>query len=86
MSEVAGPFIVTLRIPNRGRLMVDDRRIVSIKVCSFNNYPVAHPLVASVTVYEGYFCTYLKILVHAFYCNSKTKGVCFIFNACHATI
>jgi hypothetical protein len=31
MSEVAGPFIVTLRIPNRGRLMVDDRRAVSIK-------------------------------------------------------
>ncbi|CAI8015195.1 hypothetical protein GBAR_LOCUS9445 [Geodia barretti] len=31
MSEVAAPFIVTLRIPNRGRLMVDDRRAVSIK-------------------------------------------------------
>ena len=34
MSEVAAPFIVTLRIPNRGRLMVDDRRAMYIKVCS----------------------------------------------------
>ncbi|CAI8019803.1 hypothetical protein GBAR_LOCUS11864 [Geodia barretti] len=32
VSEVAASFIVTLRIPNRGRLMVDDHRAVSIKV------------------------------------------------------
>ena len=32
VSEVAAPFVVTLRIPNRGRLMVDDSRIISIKV------------------------------------------------------
>ena len=34
MSEVVAPFVVTLRIPNRGRLMVDDGRRVSINVSS----------------------------------------------------
>lgn len=30
-SEIAAPFVVTLRVPNRGRMMVDDRRSVSLK-------------------------------------------------------
>ena len=34
MSEVVAPFVVTLRIPKRGHLMVDDDRRVSINVSS----------------------------------------------------
>ena len=33
-SEIVAPFVITLRLPNRGRLMVNDQRIVSIKVSS----------------------------------------------------
>ena len=37
MSEVVAPFVVTLRIPNRGRLIVDDGRRVSINVSSLTS-------------------------------------------------
>ena len=37
VSEVVAPFVVTLRIPNRGRLMVDDGRRVSINVSSLTS-------------------------------------------------
>jgi hypothetical protein len=30
-AEIAAPWVVSLKIPNRGRVMVDDRRLISIK-------------------------------------------------------
>ena len=35
-SEIVAPFIITLRLPNRGRLMVSNQRSISIKVSSQN--------------------------------------------------
>ena len=32
VAEIAAPWVVCLKIPNRGRVMVDDRRMISIKV------------------------------------------------------
>ena len=31
-ADIAAPWVVSLKIPNRGRVMVDDRRLISIKV------------------------------------------------------
>ena len=44
VSEVVAPFVVTLRIPNRGRLMVDDGRRVSINVSSLTSTVVLEKL------------------------------------------
>ena len=31
-AEIAAPWVVSLKIPNRGRVMVDDRQKVSVQV------------------------------------------------------
>ena len=35
-AEIAAPWVVSLKIPNRGRVMIDDRRVISIKVRKVN--------------------------------------------------